>query len=109
MMNDASLLWRRGLTSGLLTTILLTKLFSHESVLDTRCYFKYPARTAAYFFYGVTLACWVNCMSLNENYTFLKNFQLKRRVEENRRTHDLLDTLRYNLDARLAPMFSEFE
>ena len=106
-MNEPSLLYRRGLTTGLFTVVVANKLFSREKFLDTRCYFKSPAKTGALFFFGVTFACLVNCFALQSNNAFSQNYHLKRRVEENRRAHNLLDVLRYGLDVRISPMFIE--
>ena len=108
-MNDQSLLYRNAVTTGLFSVVLGTKLFSKASFFDTRCFFKSPAKTAALFFYGIVLGCFVNTLALEENTTFYQNYHLKRRVEENRRAHNLLDVLRYSLDVRIAPMFIENE
>ena len=89
--------------------VLLTKLCSAAPVLDSTCFFKYPGRSAAFFFYGIGLATFINAYSLATNPIYSQDRLFKHRVEANRKTHSLLEKLRFDIDTRLQPAFVETE
>ena len=97
-MNDGSFLAKSSISHGVGTAFLITKILTRRSLFEISCFTRSPARTASLFFYGVVLARAYNLEELKKDSSFVTDYNFKRRVEENRRAHDIMASLNHKLD-----------
>ena len=97
-MTNANVLRTYSMPAGVFTAYLLTKIVTRKSLFEISCFTKSPARTLAFFFYGVAWAGLYNLDKIREDESFVKDYQFKRRVEENRRAQSIMEGVRHKLD-----------
>ena len=88
---------------GFSTMIFASKMLSKSSGLaDPRCITKNPARSLAFFFYGVAASAifTYSCIPKTENDA------LNHRVNDNQRAHNLISVLKFHLETKVADFYT---